>query len=179
MRFVRLAVAAATVSAVMLGALLVGAPRAAGAPLLDGGSRTVSVVSGFAQQALAQINAVRRSKGLRALRLAPGLGKAATGHARSMGRNGFFSHSSAGRGASSRIAQYYRGSPVGEVILWRSPGITAAQAVKAWLASSGHRAVLLHPGFRELGAAAVKATNAPGVYRGLDVTIVVADFGAP
>jgi uncharacterized protein YkwD len=179
MRFVRFSVAVAVVTAGMLGALLVGGPRAAGAADTSAAATSsVAVVPGFAEEALAQINAARRRNGLRPLRLAAGLGKAATGHARAMGRNGFFSHSFAGRGASSRIAQYYDGSPVGEVILWRAPGITAAQAVAAWLQSPSHRALLLHPAFRKMGAAAVKATNAPGVYHGLDVTIVVADFGA-
>jgi uncharacterized protein YkwD len=43
--------------------------------------------------------------------------------------------------------------------------------------SPPHRKNLLTPGWREVGLGAVRALGAPGVYRGLDVTILTADFG--
>jgi uncharacterized protein YkwD len=46
-----------------------------------------------------------------------------------------------------------------------------------WLASPEHRANLMNPHWREIGVAAVHVTAAPGIYRGLDVTIVTTDFG--
>jgi uncharacterized protein YkwD len=46
-----------------------------------------------------------------------------------------------------------------------------------WLASPDHRANLMNPRWREIGVAAVYAADAPGVYQGLDVTIITTDFG--
>jgi uncharacterized protein YkwD len=177
MEVVRLTAAVAALAAALAVATLAGSSTAAAAPLMASTASRVTAVTGFAQQALARLNTVRAGQGLRPLRLSVALAKAAGSHARSMARRGYFSHSSGGRGASSRIAQYYRGSPVGEVILWRSPGVSAAKAIAMWLASPSHRAVLLHPSFRDIGFAAVQATNAPGIYHGLDVTIAVADLG--
>jgi len=128
---------------------------------------------------LARINSTRRSKGLKPLREAKGLDRAATVHARSMLREGFFSHTSPdGTSASARIRRFYGGSAVSETILWRSPDCTAGEALQMWLTSPPHRAILLSSGLRDIGLAAVHGT-ASGVYGGRSVTIVVADFGAP
>ena len=54
----------------------------------------------------------------------------------------------------------------------------AAQALQLWLNSPEHRANLMNPRWREIGIAAVHATAAPGVFHGLDVTIVTTDFGS-
>ena len=129
---------------------------------------------------VARINASRKANGLRPLRLVVSLADAAERHARSMARNGFFSHTSAdGTAPATRIRRFYgAGSAVGETILWRSPAATPEQAVQMWLASPGHRAILLSSRFREIGLAAVHVDQAPGVFTGLPVTIVVADFGS-
>jgi uncharacterized protein YkwD len=127
-----------------------------------------------------RINAVRHGHGLRPLRAAPGLGRSAGLHAHAMAARGFFSHDSTdGGSAAERIRRYYRGSWVGETLLWRSPGVTAQQVVAMWMASPPHRRVLLLPAFRDVGIGVVRASAAPGAFGGLDVTIVVADFGAP
>src|SRR5262245_26838457 len=127
-----------------------------------------------------RINAVRHSRGLRSLRAAPGLGRSARLHAHAMAARGFFSHDSTdGASAGDRIRHYYAGSWVGETLLWRSPGVTAQQVVAMWMASPPHRRVLLLPAFRDVGIGVVRASAAPGAFGGLDVTIVVADFGAP
>jgi uncharacterized protein YkwD len=97
-----------------------------------------------------------------------------------MAARGFFSHDSTdGASAGDRIRRYYAGSWVGETLLWRSPGVTAQQVVAMWMASPPHRHVLLLPAFRDVGIGVVRASAAPGAFGGLDVTIVVADFGAP
>jgi uncharacterized protein YkwD len=125
-----------------------------------------------------RINDVRRAQGLRPLRIAAALGRAAVGHARSMARQGYFSHNGPdGSSPGTRIRRLYAGSTVGETLLWRSPDVSAAETVRLWLASPPHRRVLLLPAFTEIGIGVVHAANAPGAYRGLDVTIVVADFG--
>jgi len=128
---------------------------------------------------LEKLNATRRSHGLPALRRSGALARAAADHARAMGQRGFFSHSSAdGTSAAARIRRYYRGSAVGETILWRSPDIGAAQAISTWLNSPPHRAILLSRGYRDVGFAAVRVENAGGAYGNRSVTIIVADFGA-
>lgn len=134
----------------------------------------------MAAEVRAAINAVRRSHDLDTLRSSPALGRSARVHARSMASRGFFGHSSSnGTSAASRIRRYYPGSWVGETLLWRSPGVTAQQVVALWMSSPPHRRVLLHPAFRDVGIGVVRAPQAPGTFGGLDVTIVVADFGAP
>jgi uncharacterized protein YkwD len=132
---------------------------------------------------LSQLNAVRSSRGLVRLRLAPGLNAAAAAHSRQMARLGYFSHNSAnGASFSRRVASYYslrgyRSWAVGENLVWASPELGAARAVRLWLASPPHRANLLDARWREIGLSAVHATSAPGVYGGNPATIVTADFG--
>jgi uncharacterized protein YkwD len=46
-----------------------------------------------------------------------------------------------------------------------------------WLNSPPHRKILLTPRWREVGLSAVHTASAPGVYRGLEVTVLTADFG--
>ena len=133
---------------------------------------------------LQQVNAVRTRHGLPRLRLSGALGAAASAHSVQMARLGYFSHNSAnGTSFSGRIARYYpargyRSWSVGENLLWASPEIGAARALRLWLSSPEHRAILLSPRWRDIGLSAVHSTSAPGVYRGSPVTIVTADFGA-
>ncbi len=46
-----------------------------------------------------------------------------------------------------------------------------------WMRSPEHRANILAPRWREVGIAAVHLDSAPGLFRGLPVTIVTTDFG--
>jgi uncharacterized protein YkwD len=66
---------------------------------------------------------------------------------------------------------------VGENLLWSSATVDAHRALQMWLASPEHRANLMNPSWREIGVSAVHAAGAPGIYHGLDVTIVTTDFG--
>jgi len=43
--------------------------------------------------------------------------------------------------------------------------------------SPPHRKIILTPNWRDIGIGGVHAAAAPGVYQGLGVTIVTADFG--
>ena len=122
---------------------------------------------------VSQINSARHAHGLRALRVSADLGRAARAHAGSMAEDGYFAHGS----PAARIRRYYRGSKVGEAMLWRSPTVGAKEAVQAWLASPAHRRILLSKSFREVGVGLV-STRSGGAYDGRTVTIVVADFGA-
>jgi uncharacterized protein YkwD len=132
---------------------------------------------------LQQINALRSSHGLARLRLNPALSAAAAGHSLEMAQYGYFSHDDVhGAPFSKRVeARYPSGSyaywQTGENLLWSSPGIDAAGALKMWWNSPPHRENLLRPAYREIGLSAVHATAAPGAFGGLEVTIVTADFG--
>ena len=133
---------------------------------------------------LTDLNRIRASRGLRPLALSPELSRAARGHATAMAQLGFFSHDSAnGASFARRIACFYpagraRSWVVGENILWQGQSAAVSDAVAAWMASPGHRANILASDFRVIGIAAVRATAAPGAFGGLDVTILVTDFGA-
>ena len=146
-------------------------------------SSSVFAVPELQDQVLAAINDLRRSKGLRELQLNNGLSAAALGHSQSMAKHGFFSHEGYdGSAFWTRIKPRYRPLPgstwgVGENLVWSSPALSADRAIQMWLNSPPHRKNLLTPSWREIGIGAVHAVEAPGVYEGLDVTIVTADFG--
>jgi uncharacterized protein YkwD len=150
------------------------ATRSAGAVASDAGLQT---------QLLSAINDIRRTHGLRELRLNKALTLAALGHTQSMAKLGFFAHE--GHDGSpfwARIKPRYRPQPghrwgVAENLVWASPGLSAEEALQLWMDSPPHRKNLLAPAWREIGLGAVHAPGAPGVYDGLDVTIVTADFG--
>lgn len=140
---------------------------------------TRSTPNGLAAGVATAINEVRAGHGRRQLRPSAGLRRAARAHVASMGRKGYFSHSSAGGGSfGSRLLSYYGSAVVGEVIYWQQGVASARQVVSAWLASDPHRADLLARRWRQMGVATIFVENAPGVYRGRDVTLVVVDFGA-
>jgi uncharacterized protein YkwD len=164
--------------------LLAGAVDAkAGDSRTWAGASSVVAVPELQGQVLAAINDLRRSKGLRELQLNNGLSAAAFGHSQSMAKHGFFSHEGYdGSPFWTRIKPRYRPLPgsiwgVGENLVWSSPGLSADGAIRMWLSSPPHRKNLLTPSWREIGIGAVHALDAPGVYDGLDVTIVTADFG--
>jgi uncharacterized protein YkwD len=129
------------------------------------------------------INAARAASGLPRLRVSGSLRTAADAHSNEMLRDGYFSHASAdGSSARTRLAHYYpsagyRRWHAGEVLLWYSPGVDAATAVRDWLASPEHRVILLSPAYREIGVSAVHASAAAGSFHGDEITLVTADFG--
>jgi uncharacterized protein YkwD len=146
-----------------------------------GGATSIGTWTDVELSLLSLINEARRDHhGLRPLKPSRALARAAAGHARAMARLGFFAHESAdGTAARARIRRAYDGSQVAETLLWRSPDVTPEAALRMWLQSPGHRRILLGGSFRDIGLSAVHATGAPGAFGGRDVTIVVADFGAP
>jgi uncharacterized protein YkwD len=140
-------------------------------------------LSALESQLLGQINLTRGRHGLRSLRLSASLTAAANQHSVSMEQKGYFSHDSAnGTSFFKRIASFYtyRGYSnwsAGENLLWSTPDIDPAGALRLWMNSPEHRANLLNRKWREIGLGAVHAASAPGVYGGDEVTIVTADFG--
>jgi len=164
------------VGVLVVAALLV--PAAAAAP-----QRAQTPMSGLESGVLGQINAFRRNHHLVPLKLNAKLGAAAKEHTVQMAQDGYFAHASAdGSLFWKRIQTFYSSGPwsfwsVGENLLWSSPDVTPAKALQMWLASPEHKANLMNPRWREIGVAAVHADAAPGVFKGLDVTIVTTDFG--
>jgi len=140
-------------------------------------------LSPLERSVLTDINVFRVAHHLTALQLSTPLTSAAIAHTQEMATQGYFAHESAnGELFWKRIQTYYPSTPwvywsVGENLLWSSPDVGAAQALQLWLNSPEHRANLMNPHWREIGIAAVHANAAPGVFHGLDVTIVTTDFG--
>lgn len=170
-------------AAALAASLVAWAPPAAGAA-------TVTEKNALETALVTRINKVRASRGLRKLRVISRLANAGERHARSMGGVSYFRHelytpslpqdwTSFGRW----IRWYfpgpgYRSWSAGENLAWGAPDLTARQTVNRWLASPGHRANLLAPGWRNLGVAAVHVVNPSGYFGGWDeVTIVAAEFG--
>jgi uncharacterized protein YkwD len=155
------------------------AATSAGATQMGGGEVRASAL---AADVLAELNSLRAKRGLVALRVSPGLAAAAAHHSREMTQNGYFDHRSAdGSAFWKRVARFYpsgRGPwSVGENLLWSSPGIDAPGALSMWMGSPEHRKNMLDPSWREVGISALHVTAAPGYYKGLEVTIVTANFG--
>ena len=86
-----------------------------------------------------KINDARAAHGLRQLRISSRLGDSASDWSRHLMRRDAFHHGSLRSGT-------------GEVLAWGTcRWFTPARAVRMWLNSSGHRALLLRPGFRAVG----------------------------
>lgn len=113
------------------------APAAqAGGPRIDRGERTV----------IRAINRARSSYGLHRLLANRRLARAADAHTRNMLRSNFFSHGA----FSQRVHRYVHFRRIGETIAMTSR-CSARTAVRMWLNSPGHRAVLLSRKFRRVG----------------------------
>jgi len=139
--------------------------------------------SSLARSIVVQINSVRAQHGLKPLRLVRQLTSAAGQHSSEMGTRGYFSHDSAdGTSFWKRVEAFYRSRgyrywSVGENLLWSSGSLTPAEAVTMWMSSPPHRKNLLEKNWRQIGLSVKQFPSAPGVYHGLPVTIVTADFG--
>jgi uncharacterized protein YkwD len=162
----------------ILAAAVLVVPAASAAP-----SQPSRSLSPLESGVLVDINGFRRAHQLPALRLNTRLSAAARAHTVQMAAQGYFAHDSAdGSSFWKRIQAFYASSPwsywsVGENLLWSSPSVTPQKALQMWLGSPEHRANLMNPRWREIGVAAVHVDAAPGVFKGLDVTIVTTDFG--
>jgi uncharacterized protein YkwD len=178
-RILRLTLAAAC-SSVLLTAPALAQDRA---PAAGTSAASVVAVHGLEAQVLREINALRRSRGLVALRTNPGLAAAAAAHSAAMAQTGFFAHESPdGSPFWKRVKLRYGATgfarwSVGENLVWASPALSAKQAVTMWLNSPPHRKNLLSPQWREIGLGGVHALRAQGAFSGLDVTVLTADFG--
>jgi uncharacterized protein YkwD len=113
-----------------------------------------------------KINKVRAKHGLRALRHAPSLTRSAGAYARVMMSRDFFGH-------SSHIRAPRRFRRLGEAIAFHRGRRPPRRSLRSWLRSPGHRALLLSPSFRYIGAGV-----STGRFRGRRATIRVVHLGA-
>ncbi|WP_417262772.1 CAP domain-containing protein [Celeribacter sp.] len=103
------------------------------------------------QDLLTAMNAERRAKGLRKLRLDPALSKAAQAHVNDMMRRQYFAHISpeGARPIHRAAKQGYKGCLVAENLSYSWKSVDLAMA--GWMRSDGHRANLLNRDMRDVG----------------------------
>ena len=99
------------------------------------------------------VNRIRGRHGLRRLRASRPLAVAATDHTTDMLRGDFLSHSSSDGTAMAERVRRYTGKKcwIGESIAAIPGRATARKAVRMWMNSPPHRAVLLSPAGRRIG----------------------------
>ena len=116
---------------------------AAGAGCLDRGERKVIRI----------VNRIRARHGLRRLRASRSLARAATKHTGDMLARDFLSHASSDGTAMPDRVRRYAGAKrwIGENIAAVPGRATARKAVRMWMNSPPHRAVLLSPSGRRIG----------------------------
>lgn len=95
---------------------------------------------------VAELNAVRAANGAPPLQYSPTLTASSLAYSRRMIRKNYFGH-------ASRIRAGGDFTKLGEVLeLHRGRKALIRRAVRSWLASSAHRAVILNPAFAHVGA---------------------------
>jgi uncharacterized protein YkwD len=119
------------------------------------------------ESALAAINDARAGAGLRPLSLSPALTRSSEAFAGHIMRTGVFAHA----GTIQAAGGFRR---LGECIAMHTGGASRpGWTVRRWLASPGHRPLLLSRSFRQAGAAAVQ-----GSFNGRRSTVWVLQLGA-
>jgi uncharacterized protein YkwD len=135
-----------------------GASAASAAPV--GTVRTAGQVASYSDRVLALSNVQRTSRGLRPLAFSACADGYADSWAGSLSRAGALSHQ-----PLRPILTACRAPGVGENVAFGN--VTPEQLVAMWMASPGHRANLLKPGFTHIGVGAV--TVAGGRVYGVQV----------
>jgi uncharacterized protein YkwD len=127
------------------------------------------------------INGVRRRHGLRAVRAERHLRSAAVAHAQDMASRDFFAHVSPGgatmearvkgTGYLRRVREWW----LGEALAWGRDRSGAPGAIlRGLLRSPAHRAILLDPGFRDIGIGVARGAPAGA---GSGALTIALDFG--
>jgi len=119
---------------------------------------------------IASVNDVRAAHDLRPLQVDATLVRAAQDYSTTLIRRDVFTHGALG----PRLARYGARGPVfGENLAWgKGRRATPRAIVQSWLASPGHRANLLRPGWTRIGIG-----SRTGTFLGrTGATVVTADF---
>jgi uncharacterized protein YkwD len=108
----------------------------------------------------------------------PALRRAAAAKGKEVASCGQFSHTPCGTDVTAAVrAAGYRYSTFGENLFAGSWGqVTPRDVLAAWLQSPPHRANVLHPSFRDFGAAPARA---PGLLGDGDTVVWTATFASP
>jgi uncharacterized protein YkwD len=117
-------------------------------------------LDGTERKVIKLVNRIRARHGLRKLKVSPSLARAASDHTGDMLRADYVSHcSSDGTSMGTRVRRYTAADWVGENIaeLTRKRRL-ARRVVRMWMASPGHRAVLLSPSGRRIGVGRARGT---------------------
>ena len=163
--------------------LLVVAPAAATAADCAHGGDLVTALSPPDRRAalLCAIDAERAARDLPAVRQSPQLARAAQGHSDDMVTRHFFEHVTPGGstlGDRVQATGYIDGRrdwELGEAIAWaQQPLDTPDSLMRAWLASPGHRAIILDRRFRDGGIGVTDGLTDGSVAPG---ATAVLDFG--
>jgi uncharacterized protein YkwD len=173
----------AAVAVTMIGASASAAAPAGAAPVCAHASAVPTHLSRVAADRALRclINGVRHTHGLPSVRAERHLGRAAQRHASYMATHDFFGHVSPG-GATEQTrvqrAGYLRHAHewwLGEALAWGRGGTASPSAIlRLLLASPPHRAILLDPGFRDLGVGVARGAPQGAGHGALTVTL---DFG--
>lgn len=148
------------------------------------GARQETDLGSLNRQIASAINSFRQAHGLVPLRISYELDASARQHSWEMGADGYFDHNSAdGTLWWKRIQHYYPSTnytywTAGENLLFDTPDVSAAAAMKLWIGSPDHLRNLMDPNWRNLGVSSVHVIDAGGVYENTTVTIITTDFGA-
>jgi len=121
------------------------------------------------KQVIRLVNEERTERGLKPLKLAVSLTRAARAHSRQQARRGLLTHKSVnGDGVAPRLIRYgykrrgYRYWCVGENVARASSGsllATPAGAVYLWMASAAHRRVILRRNVRNVGVGIARSAG--------------------
>src|SRR5947207_308075 len=99
-----------TIAPVAAALALIAALAAPAGAHVDRSRQAIATNTVLASQMVSDVNRLRRSHGLRPLRVSTKLAAAATQHSQEMARMGYFSHDSANGSAFWRRVQRYYGS---------------------------------------------------------------------
>ena len=173
----------ALVALALVVALAAGASLAPAAEADSTTTASATRIQPLEQLLLRQVNAIRQANGLGALSRSGALTRAAAFHSRAMATLGFFTHESRnGASFSARVGRFYRpvtrGIQLGEnLAMFGGTPPTAEAIVAAWMASPGHRAILLQRVFRDAGIGIVHHPQAGGVFGGQPTWVITLDVG--
>jgi uncharacterized protein YkwD len=157
-RIAALAVAAALLGAATPAAQAATTRHARAAASCPGANAvpTAATLSRAAGATLCLLNAQRAAHGLRPVRTNGILRTSARRYAHAMVAGHFFAHvSPGGQTLAGRMIRYVRGArgwSYGENLAWGSGSrATPRNIMRAWMASPGHRANILHARWRQIG----------------------------